>query len=94
MVKLPIERTKDFNDICTPSACNGMFVDAIVYGQNVTLGECQFGIGPNNLKFCFVSGDSACPKTAFKGLSGTYYSTLPCANKRFPFVALLGYLIG
>ena len=94
MVKLPMKPVKDFNDVCSPSACNSLFVDVNIHGQHVSLGECGYGIGPKNLKFCFVSGDSVCPKTLFKMLPGTYYSTLPCANSPTPFKPNFGYLIG
>ena len=94
MVKLPMKPVKDFNDVCSPSACNSLFVDVNIHGQHVSLGECGYGIGPKNLKFCFVSGDSVCPKTLFKMLPGIYYSTLPCANSPTPFKPNFGYLIG
>ena len=94
MVKLPMKLAKDFSDNCGPSACNGLFVDTNIHGQHITLGECGYGIGPKNLKFCFVSGNSVCPKTLFKILPGTYYSTLPCANEQAPLKANFGKLIG
>ena len=76
-----------------------MEVEANVFGQNITLGECKSVIGPEEKKFCFVDEDSPCPKneTQFKALPGTYYSTELCPSKselRFPVIAILGYLFG
>ena len=85
--------SEDSNEVCSKLSCNGMFVDVNIHGQHVTLGECEYGLGPKNQKFCFVNGDSVCHKTLFKGLPGIYYSTLPCPNEDIPFNSEFGYLI-
>ena len=85
--------SEDSNEVCSKSSCNGMLVDVNIHGQHVTLGECEYGIGPKNQKFCFVNGDSVCHKSLVKGLPGIYYSTLPCPNDDIPFISEFGYLI-
>ena len=83
---------------CKKSSCNGLLLVSNIYGKNVTLGECNFLIGQEELNFCFVNEDSICSKTPFKGLPGTFYSTESCKSdendRRFGFLAYVGFLLG
>ena len=83
---------------CKKSSCNGMILASNIYGANVTFGECNSSIGQEELKFCFVNEDSICSKIPFKGLPGTFYSTESCKSdpndRRFGFIAYIGFLIG